>query len=715
MGAALSALSTFAHLSTLLFLLLGVACGLLIGLLPGLGGTAAVALLLPFVFSLDLPVEHGLPLLVGAVASVHHSDVISGILLGIPGSAAAAATVLDGHEMAKQGKAAHALSLAFLCSMAGGVLGAIGLTFTIPIARPLVLTFGSPEIFMLSVLGVSLTALVSNGAVLKGIVAAALGMLFGMVGSAPAVATYRFTFGSIFLNPGLGLGSVALGIFGIAEVSYLVASRRSVGGGVALQGRWLDGARDFVRHWKLVLRGALVGIWAGILPGVGATAGAFMAYGQTVATAKDKSKFGKGDPRGLIGPESAGNACESGDLVPTLLFGVPGAAPAALLMGALLYYSIEPGPRLITDHLDSTYSIVWSMALGSVIASLLCFPLAGPLAKLTSIPLHRLAPALIVIMMVGAFQATNSYGEMLVVFFFGVFGALMRRADFPRAPLLIGFVLSKPLERYYFLTENLYTPRQWMLRPYVLVMFAILLAPIVIALVRIVRRRRKSDAPAGPRQPATSDAGAGSAHAGGSGGSPVGTGGAAPAGTGGAREAAVALAEAAPESAVSTEPHPARADRYWSLGVTILAAAIIVMAFVMSLGYDADARLAPRLVSVVGIGAVAILLTIEIRKVRAARRSATAVSAGSERRWIRSIIVAFAWVAVVPVLTLLLGFAITAVVFAVAFLWRVSRMKAYTIAIYAVATVGLLYLLTTYANFVLPDGYFFLGSPWTGQ
>ncbi|MGH3379396.1 MAG: tripartite tricarboxylate transporter permease [Actinoallomurus sp.] len=707
MGAALSALSTFAHASTLLFLLIGVACGLLVGLLPGLGGTAAVALLLPFVFSLQLPIEHGLPLLVGAVASVHHSDVISGILLGIPGSPGAAATVLDGHEMAKQGKAAHALSLAFLCSMAGGVLGAVGLTFTIPIARPLVLTFGSPEIFMLSVLGVSLTALVSKGNILKGVVAAALGMIFGIVGTAPSVATYRFTFGSTFLNPGLALGSVALGIFGIAEVAGLVASRKAVGGGLALQGRWLDGVSDFLRNWKLVIRGALVGIWAGVLPGVGATAGAFMAYGQTVATAKDRSRFGKGDPRGLVGPESAANACESGDLVPTLMFGVPGGAPAALLMGALLYYSIEPGPRLITDHLDTTYTIVWAMAIGSVIASLLCFPLAGPLAKLTSVPLHRLAPGLVLIMLVGAFQATASYGELLVVVCFGIFGLLMKRADFPRAPLLIGFVLSKPLERYYFLTVNLYSTKQWVLRPAVLVMFAILLAPIVVALVRMLRRRAKRTAEPPTAEPAASVQ---SGSAAGTPEPPTGGGGAgagvpAMAGTG------VAVADADVRT-VPDEPEPVRSDHHWSVGFTVLAAVMLVTAFVLSLGYNADARLAPRLISVIGICAVLLLLAVEVNKLRAARRSLPAEPKGSQQRWIRSTVTAVLWIASVPVLTLLLGFTIAAVVFVIAFLWRVSRMKPLGIAIYALAVLGLLYVVTTQAGFQLPDGYLFLGSPW---
>jgi TctA family transporter len=606
--------------------------------------------------------------------------------------------------MAKQGKAAHALSLAFLCSMAGGVIGAIGLTFTIPIARPLVLSFGSPEIFMLAVLGVSLTALVSGGNQLRGLVSAALGLLFGMVGAAPSVATYRFTFGAVFLYPGLALGVVAIGVFGIAEVANLVATRRSVGGGLALQGRWMDGVHDFMGNWALVLRGALVGIWAGVLPGVGATAGAFMAYGQTVATSNDKRKFGKGDPRGIVGPESAANSCEGGDLVPTLLFGIPGAASAALLMGALLYYGIEPGPRLITDHLDSIYSIIWSLALGSIIASLLCFPLAVPLAKLTTVPLHRLAPALILIMMVGSFQTSYSFGDLAVLLVFGVLGWVMKRADFPRAPLLIGFVLSKPLERYYFLTDSLYTPAQWMLRPYVLIMFAILIAPIVIAVVKLVRRRRLSTAVVSASVPNDMVAAAPPARSGMS-----------RASSGG--DAAVGTESTAPRAATvldpATTPPPHRTDHVWSFGFTVIAAVLVSSAFVLSLGYEADARLAPRLVSAVGIIVLLLLLVVELRALRSSMRHERSETSGADR-WpsARAIVAAFLWIASVPVLSVVLGFTFAAIVFMIAFLWRVSRMKPVGIAIYVVAVVALLFVVTQWADFKLPGGIVFLSTPW---
>ncbi|HWL49042.1 MAG TPA: tripartite tricarboxylate transporter permease, partial [Acidimicrobiia bacterium] len=330
MDAALAALSSFADPTLLLFLMLGVVAGLVVGVIPGLGGTAAVAILLPFVFVLE-PAP-AMALIIGAVAVVHHSDAIASILIGIPGSSAAAVLLLDGHEMAKQGEGSKALSIAFMSSMAGGLIGAIGLTLSIPIARPLVLLFGSPEIFMLTVLGISLTALLSRGNLLKGLIAGAFGVLLGQVGVAPASPEYRYTFGALWLAEGLDLVAVALAIFGIAEVISLVARNRAVASVSTLGRGWREGVKVFFQHWTHVIRGSLIGIWAGVLPGVGATAGTWMAYGQAQATAKgeSKKKFGKGDPRGIVAPESAANSVEAGDLIPTLLFGIPGGAPAAL-------------------------------------------------------------------------------------------------------------------------------------------------------------------------------------------------------------------------------------------------------------------------------------------------------------------------------------------------------------------------------------------------
>ncbi|MEK7782371.1 MAG: tripartite tricarboxylate transporter permease, partial [Candidatus Binatota bacterium] len=269
--AALIALERFASFHHLGVLTAGVVAGTVIGILPGLGGIAAVAILLPFIYTLD--VHTAMILLIGSLAVVHTSDTITSVLIGTPGSAAAAATILDGHPLAKQGQAARALSAAFLSSMIGGLIGTVFLTLSLPIARPLVLFFGSPELLMLCVLGLSFAGFLTGGAPLKGVVAACLGLLLGSVGAAPADAVYRYTFDQLYLLDGIPLVGVALGIFGIAEIIDLLAKGGRIAERVGLGEGWLQGIRDVIRHWGIVVRGSLIGVWAGILPGIGATAG----------------------------------------------------------------------------------------------------------------------------------------------------------------------------------------------------------------------------------------------------------------------------------------------------------------------------------------------------------------------------------------------------------------------------------------------------------
>lgn len=570
--AALAALTSLSDPGMLLMLLVGVVAGLVIGLIPGLGGTGAVAILLPITFGME-PAP-ALALLIGALAVVHTSDTVSAVLLGAPGSASASVTMLDGYAMAKKGEAKRALSLAFLSSMAGGLIGAVGLTLAIPLARPLVLSFASPELFMLTVLGVALAAVLSRGNVIKGLGAGLLGLLLGMVGTSPTTAEERFTFGSLFLGDGLSLIAVALGIFGLAEIATRASQRTGEGEAVKVRGGWGSGIREWLTHWSQVIRGALIGIWAGVLPGVGATAGTWLAYGQAVATAKDKRKFGKGDPRGIVGPESANNSVEAGDLIPTLLFGIPGGVPSAMLLGMLLTYGIQPGPTIITDHLDLMYLIVWSFAIASVLGALLCFFSVRPLSSLTKVPFAVLAAGLVAIMLLGSFQDGGQMGDLWVMIGLGAVGWVLKSTGFPRAPFLIGFVLAIPLERYYFLTDSLYDGLGWMLRPGTLVFLAILVLPICWQVFKWFRARRQLDRDDDP--------------AGGS-----------------------AVDDEAP---LKESP--------WSLGVATVMVLVFVTSLVLSAGYSPEAKLVPQLIG--GIGAVLSLVLLGQEIVH--RRRALAVA-----------------------------------------------------------------------------------------
>ena len=474
--AALIALQRFADPLHMVMLTAGVLAGTVIGILPGLGGIACVAILLPFIYTLD--VHSAMILLVGSLAVVHTSDTITSVLIGTPGSAAAAATILDGHPLAKQGQAGRALSAAFLSSLIGGLIGAVFLTLSLPIARPLVLLFSSPELLMLCVLGLSFAGFLTGGAPLKGGLAACLGLLLGSVGSAPADAVDRYTFGQLYLLDGIPLVGVALGIFGIAEIVDLLAKGGQIAERISLGQGWAQGVRDVVQHWGIVVRGSLIGVWAGILPGIGATAGSWMAYGHVVAMASDRDRFGKGDIRGVIGPESANNSVEAGDFIPTLLFGVPGGAPAAIMLGALYFYGIQPGPRMVQENLDLIFTIIWSFAIANTIGAALCLFLSPALARLTWIPFSKLAPAIVVTIFFGAFQSSENFGDIYAMLGLGLLGWLMKQLGWPRAPFLVGFVLTKPTEQYLWLSISRYG-MEWLWRPGVIVMGLLLLASIL--------------------------------------------------------------------------------------------------------------------------------------------------------------------------------------------------------------------------------------------
>ncbi|OEV31992.1 hypothetical protein AN219_01780 [Streptomyces nanshensis] len=658
LDAAFSALGNLFALSNLIFLLLGVGSGLVVGMIPGLGGTGAVAMLLPFVFALE-PTQ-ALALIIGAVAVVHTSDTIASVLLGIPGSASASVLMLDGHQMAKKGQGARALSIAFMSSMIGGLLGALGLTLSIPVARPLVLSFGAPELFMLTLLGVSLTAVLSRGNMVKGLLAGAFGLLLGGIGAAPAAADYRFTFGSLFLSEGLDLVAVALGIFGIAEIVTLVGSRSSVATGSGLGSGWRTGFRDVLQHWRHVIRGALVGMWAGVLPGLGATAGTWMAYGQARATTRKEKKktFGKGDPRGIIAPESANNSVEAGDLIPTLLFGIPGGAPAALLLGALLAFNIEPGPRIITKDLDIVYTIIWSFALASILGAAACFLLSRPLAKLSFVRFPVLAGGLVVVLFTAGFQDSEQIALLQVMLLLGALGWVMKVCGIPRAPFLIGFVLSLPMERYYFLTANLYEFDEWTVRPWVLVLLGVLVVPTLFSLVKKVRARRDP----GDAQQDQEDQ---------------------------------------PDGEAGEGPRP---PRIWSVVVPAVFLVVFVAAFVISRGYSSQARLVPGLVTVVGAAVAAGALVAGVRVLRRAGPQEPEQRAAWAVEW-RAVLRSFAWLAGFIALTYVLGVLLAALVFLPLFLRLVAEMRWRGIVVYTLCTVGALAALAAFADIALPIGY----------
>jgi len=432
------------------YLVLGVVMGLAVGVFPGLGGIAGLSLLLPFMFGMD-PIL-GLALMIGMVAVVPTSDTFASVLMGIPGSSASQATVLDGFPMAKKGEAARALSAAFASSLFGGLVGASFLTVFILIARPIVLAFGLPEMLMITVLGLSMVAVLAGRFPLKGLAAAGLGLMIGTIGEADAGGSLRMASYDIpYLTDGLKLVIVGLGVFAIPEIISLLRQDRSIAKGASLGGGWLDGVKDWFANIWLSVRCSIIGVVVGIIPGLGGSVVDWIAYGHTVQTTKDKTKFGKGEVRGVIGPESSNNAKEGGGLVPTLLFGIPGSGSMAIFIGAVALLGsgdIEVGPGMLKNNLDITYSIVWLLALANVVGTVLCIAASGGIAKLTTIRFTYLAPFLFMLISFAAFQSGQNFEDLLALFAIGLIGIFLRRFDWSRPAFLIGFVLSNPVEKF---------------------------------------------------------------------------------------------------------------------------------------------------------------------------------------------------------------------------------------------------------------------------
>ncbi|NNG05860.1 MAG: tripartite tricarboxylate transporter permease [Inquilinus sp.] len=495
---ALTALDALFDPIRLAALFAGMVVGMIFGMLPGLGGVAAVSILLPFVFYLDD--YAGLAMLLGAVSIVYTSDTITSVLLGAPGSPASAPTAIEGHALAKQGHAAQALGVGFLASMVGGLAGAAILFVAIPVAGPIVLFLSTPELFMFALVGLFFAASMIGKDIAKGLAAAALGVLLGVIGPAQAAADFRYTFGQVYLLDGFSLTIVALGLFGVAEVISMLAA----GGGISHKrmevARWGEGFRDFWRLKWLVLRSSIIGVFGGFVPAVGASASTWVAYGHSIRSAKDKSRFGKGEIRGIAASEGANNATVISDLVPTLLFSVPGGPAAAIFLGALFSFGYYPGPRMITQNPDLMFLIVWSVALTSVVGAAFCFAITPALARLTRIPFAIIATPLILIMVIGAYQSTSTMGDIFMLFTLGALGWLMKHGGWPRAPALVGFVLSGPMEQYFWLTNQIHG-WSWLARPGVLIIGSLIVVPLLLSAVRWLRARGKPVEPSAEDTP----------------------------------------------------------------------------------------------------------------------------------------------------------------------------------------------------------------------
>jgi len=482
------------------FMLLGIGLGFWVGLLPGLGGATTLALMLPFVYTMQ-PVE-AFAFLLGMHAVVATTGDITSVLFGVPGEGTTAATILDGHAMAKKGEAGRALGAALMSSLIGALIGAIALALAIPVVRPLVLTFGSPELFMLAIVGLAFIASLSaqgGRGMLRGFLAGGLGLLFATVGQDPQAGIARFTLDTLYLWGGLDLVPVLVGIFAIPEIIDLAVRGTSIAGDLPpgrLNKGAMEGVKDTFRHFGLTIRCSLIGTFIGIMPGLGGAVAQWMAYGhatQSARTAEERKGFGAGDVRGVLGPGAANNSKEGGSLIPTVAFGVPGSTAMAILLGGFFLLGLVPGPDMLTTHLAVTFSMVWTIVLANVITVAACFLFLNHLAALTTVRGHLLIPVILVLVFIGSYTANNHYGDVLVTLLFGGIGYLMVLGGWPRAPFVLGLVLGKIAENYLYISVARYEAA-WLTRPVVMVLIVLAIAVILYPLVQSRRSRAKKEA-----------------------------------------------------------------------------------------------------------------------------------------------------------------------------------------------------------------------------
>src|SRR5579864_4963114 len=462
------ALTLLLEPARLAILVTGVVIGLAIGVLPGLNGIVGMAMLIPFTYNMDA--HTAMALLLGMAAVITSSDFISAVLFGVPGHVGAAATVIDGNAMARNGEAGRAFGAGFAASLAGGLIGAVVLAISIPILRPVLLAIGSPELLGFTLFGLSMVATLSGRAPLKGLTAAGLGLMISMIGSRSESGTLRWTFDTLYLYDGVPLVPAMLGLFAMPELCELAVARQKIAGdhatNINLANQW-EGVRDVARHWWLVFRCGILGTGLGAIPGIGSAVIDWIAYGYAQRTEKNPETFGTGDVRGVIAPEASNNAKEGGHLVPTIAFGVPAGASMAILLGAFLMKGLTPGPDMLTKQLDVTYTIVWSLTLAHVIGAVICLLGSRWLALVSTVRPEILLPIVLSLVFVAAYEGSHDWGDLYSVMIFGVVGWIMKRLAWPRPPLVVGLVIGGIFERYLYISTSLYGIG-WLWRPVVI-------------------------------------------------------------------------------------------------------------------------------------------------------------------------------------------------------------------------------------------------------
>ncbi|WP_052144863.1 tripartite tricarboxylate transporter permease [Halalkalibacter okhensis] len=492
--AILTAFSQIFEPGVLLYLIIGATVGLLMGVIPGLNGHFALAMLIPFLYSMD-PIA-GIAFLLGAHTTVTQGGGLTAILFSTPGTGQNAATLLDGPALTKKGLAGEASGAALLACFLGAVFGALVLAGMIPLLQHIVLLFGPPEIFALAFLALTFIAVLGKEDLVRSFIAAFLGLLIALVGLDGVTNVARFTFGSMSLRDGLSLVPVILGLFALSEIIELwmkggsLASGRKPLSAKDTQKQIFKGMGETLKRKWLVIRCSGIGSILGIIPGLGSTPAAFLAYAHAKQTSNDPDSFGKGNIEGVIGSEAANDAVEGGSLASTVAFGIPGSSSMAIFLGGLFILGLETGTPMLTTNLNIVFVMILTIILANLVGTIVGMFLVNPLARVTFLRGSLLVPILTAIIFTGAFTVNYSWFDIGVVLVFGLIGFIMKELNYSRAALLIGFVLAHAVEKNLYLALRL-KGNQFYLEPIPLALIAITFLFLAYTLFTIYRNKRK--------------------------------------------------------------------------------------------------------------------------------------------------------------------------------------------------------------------------------
>ena len=479
-------------LKGVLMLTCGVIIGLIFGVIPGLGGTTAIAIFVPVTYGMQP--QDAMALAGGIMGAVSFGGSITAILINTPGTAPNAATCFDGYPMARQGRAGAAIGAAGASSSLGGVLGILLLVAVIPIAKLLVLSFGPPEFFMMATLGLVCIAASTGGLFLRGLIGGAFGLMLSFVGFDAVHGGERFTLGFDALWDGVPLVPVLIGLFAVGEMINLSISGGSVmrkDVGTKIAGVW-EGVVATFREWPTVIRGSAIGAVVGAIPGVGGTVAGFLAYTAAQQMSKDPDSFGKGNIIGVIAPEASNNAKDGGHLIPTLAFGIPAGAEMAVFLGLMILHGLEPGPSLLIEHEAEVFSLIVSLTISCIIATVFGLMVTRWLALITVIDVHILVPTVTVLSLLGAWVLDSKISDVVICVVFGILGYLMIKFRFPRVTIVISLVLGDLAERSFY--QSVKMEDTWTIfftRPISLVIFMLIVVGLLVPVFRYLRTRRR--------------------------------------------------------------------------------------------------------------------------------------------------------------------------------------------------------------------------------